>query len=928
VSVTGICYDVHSRITSLTWECTPAGNYGSPDGISAWTIDGMQLGLMHGSNVVTVVATNQAGLTASASVMLFLDDDVPYVVITNPTTAPVYATGHPNFVLSGYAGDIDTPLSRVEWHNRTSGLTGVCAGTYTWQVAGTALGLARGSNSVVITAVNTLGARGWAEIVIIYDDTTAPLLAITVPTNCPHLALNTTFLVQGTASDPDGVLTAVRWHCVPGGLAGLASGLEQWSVSAATLGLQPGTNYLTISAHNEAGLSATSACVIIYENELPYIQITSPTLNPTYLAGHTNFTLGGTAGDADTPLVRVTFTNTATGVHGEASGLHTWSVPAGALGLVRGANTIVASVENLYGVRAHDTIEIVWDDASPPAITITSPASAAVHITATNILGFGGTAADEQSGISRVTWHMTPSGATGVAHGTAAWHVPAGEAVLHIGTNVFTATAVNGVGETASAQLLVIYDPYPVTVRILEPVDAPEYVASNTAFAVSGEVSSLGGISHMSWSNHTQGTGGGLPASNAFSIVASALGLMRGTNLIAVYAGSVHGRTGMDTLLIILYDIQPPVVQIVYPPHGTLLHESPVVAAGTAYDEGGLSRVEVNGRVADGLAQWSCPVSLSPGFNTLTATAFDMPPSLMGSDSVVVLYGETNRNTLTVQIQQPSITNYWETSMAIANLSGIASGTLGVEQVLWINRSVTNSFGYADGNTSWAVAGVPLRDGSNDIMVLAYDRQGNWGADTILIVKQAGASNNAHIVLSSLRIKKNVTTSVGAGTALRDTFMLQGTVAEDIFNQFDVTGANPDALIITIRYRTVNQRAIVVSWNSTERRDRSFWNSHEWRVRGSRNAQTKQTAAPIQINPENEGRLTCQLKRVAGKKGRPTRITFKIRVIGQKLVGNAVDNTNRLLSDTPVDLWISFGDAHASTRIMFGAKWKGWQLED
>lgn len=925
-SVTGICHDAQTRITALQWSCEPSGARGVPVGISSWSIDGALLDLQHGSNVLTVVATNEAGLAASARLMLFLDDDLPYVVITNPTTAPVYQIGHPYFTLSGYANDIDTPLARVEWYNHTAGLTGVCSGTYAWQVAGTALGLARGSNVIEIAAFNNLGARGSAEILIVYEDATPPSIVITAPTNCPHLTLTTAFMIQGVASDPDGVLTSVRWQCQPGGLSGAASGLEQWSVAVAQAGLQAGTNVFAVFAHNEAGLSATATCVIIYEAVLPFIQITGPTVNPVYYTGHTNFTLNGIAGDDDTPLVRVTYTNTATGAHGTASGLETWTVPAGALGLVRGANVIIASVENTYGVQAHDSIEIQWDDVTPPGITITGPSSAAVHITTTNVVAFAGTASDPQSGITRVTWQVSPSGAGGVAAGTTGWEVPAGVAPLQIGSNLFTATAFNGVGDTATAAQIVIYDPLSVIVRILEPTEAPEYLATNVHFTMAGHVSSLGAITQLSWSNHTQGSGGALPPSNTFAIAATALGLARGTNVIAVYATSGHGLSGMDMLTIILEDRDPPRVRITFPHHGAFLHVTPVTAEGTAYDDGGLLRVELNGRVADGLAQWSCPVTLRPGFNTLTATAYDMPPSLTANDSIIVLYGEPNRNTLTVQIQQPSLSNRWETSSPTANLSGIASGPLGIEQVLWINRSVSNSLGYADGNTTWAVAGLPLQDGENDILIVAYDRLGNWGVDSILITKRPGASNNADIVFTSLRIKKNVTTSVGAGTALRDVFMLKGEIENDIFNQFNVTGPNPDALIITIRYRTVDQRAIVATWNSTERRDRTFWNSYEWRVRGAGKSQTKQTAKPIQINPENEGRLVCKLKRVAGKRGAPPKTTFQIRVMGQKLVGNAVDNTNRLLSDTPVDLWISFGNAHTSSRIMFGEKWVGRQL--
>ena len=69
----------------------------------------------------------------------------------------------------------------------------------------------------------------------------------------------------GTASDNVGV-TSVSWSNSRGG-SGSASGTTTWNVPA--IGLQTGTNVITVTAHDGAGNSGTDVLTVEYSAPAP-----------------------------------------------------------------------------------------------------------------------------------------------------------------------------------------------------------------------------------------------------------------------------------------------------------------------------------------------------------------------------------------------------------------------------------------------------------------------------------------------------------------------------------------------------------------------------------------------------------------------------------------------------------------------------------
>ena len=93
----------------------------------------------------------------------------------------------------------------------------------------------------------------------------------------------------------------------------------------------------------------------------------------------------------------------------------------------------------------------------PPAISITSPTTAATFSTNTATLALSGTASDDTS-VSSVAW-ANDRGGSGTATGTTSWSIAS--IALQTGNNVITVTATDSAGATASDTLTVTYTPLP-----------------------------------------------------------------------------------------------------------------------------------------------------------------------------------------------------------------------------------------------------------------------------------------------------------------------------------------------------------------------------------------------------------------------------------------------------------------------------------
>jgi len=284
-------------------------------------------------------------------------------------------------------------------------------------------------------------------------DTTLPIISIATPTTGASMtASSLNMSLGGTASDNVGV-TSVSWSNSRGG-TGSASGTTAWTVPS--IGLQAGTNVITVTARDSAGNLGTDVLTVTYsepDTSKPSVTISGPTAGTSYTASASPLTVSGTSSDN----IGVTQVNWSTdrGASGSASGTTNWT--AAGIALQSGSNIVTVTARDLAGNTSTAILTVTYTvaptDQTAPAISILGPTSGSSYSTASSVLTLGGSASDS-FGVTAVTW-TNDRGGSGFSSGTTSWSVPSVN--LASGTNVITVTAQDAAGNKASDVLTVTY---------------------------------------------------------------------------------------------------------------------------------------------------------------------------------------------------------------------------------------------------------------------------------------------------------------------------------------------------------------------------------------------------------------------------------------------------------------------------------------
>ena len=99
-----------------------------------------------------------------------------------------------------------------------------------------------------------------------------------------------------------------------------------------------------------------------------------------------------------------------------------------------------------------------------------------------------------------------------------------------------------------------------------------------------------------------------------------------------------------------------------------------------------------------------------------------------GSATLTVDYDTTPPS---VAITSPTTNSTYLTSSGTVALSGTASDSAGIAQILWSNSTGGN--GTCSGTTSWSATGIALTTGDNVITITATDSAGNTGSATLTV---------------------------------------------------------------------------------------------------------------------------------------------------------------------------------------------------
>jgi outer membrane protein assembly factor BamB len=180
----------------------------------------------------------------------------PSITITSPTTSGVWVTTSQPMSISGVASAAPgVGIVGVTWSNSTGG-SGVCSGTSAWSAG--SVPLQTGLNILTVTVTDATSNQATATLYVTYIG--PPLVGITYPSQSGVWSTTQNSLnILGTAvAAPGRAISTVTW--TNSEQSGVCSGTMSWSANAVPL--QSGANLITIAAEDDSGLIGTTGMIV------------------------------------------------------------------------------------------------------------------------------------------------------------------------------------------------------------------------------------------------------------------------------------------------------------------------------------------------------------------------------------------------------------------------------------------------------------------------------------------------------------------------------------------------------------------------------------------------------------------------------------------------------------------------------------------
>ena len=305
--------------------------------------------LSPGSNALTAVATDAAGNSASVSVAVTYtpaDTTPPTVSITTPTDG-AELTESPATVI-GTVSD-DRALADVTVNGIAALVTG---NSFSVDIA-----LTEGANTLTALATDAAGNTASSGVTVTYvpPDTAPPEISIGTPAD-GSVVTTDTVTVAGIITDASPI-DAVDVN-------GIAAVLSNGTFSALDIPLAQGSNTITVTATDAAGINGTATVEVIYSLP-PEVTITAPA-EADLVSGDLIDVIGTVDDDSATVVV-----------NGVAAPVASGQFTVTDLPLDEGYNTFTAVATNTDGVTGSDSVQ-VRRDTTQPMVTIEVPRDGAV----------------------------------------------------------------------------------------------------------------------------------------------------------------------------------------------------------------------------------------------------------------------------------------------------------------------------------------------------------------------------------------------------------------------------------------------------------------------------------------------------------------------------------------------------------------------
>jgi hypothetical protein len=390
-------------------------------------------------------------------------------------------------------------------------------------------------------------------------------------------------------------------------------------------------------------------------------------------------------------------------------------------------------------------------DVPPPFVDITTPNQTVPYETMT----FTVQGTNAPAVVGGMTWTNAANGAAGTLAAVSAWQIAS--VPLAVGDNAIVVRGTNILGVTAQ-------DVITITRAAALP---PAVDITNTAMAVSYDVTAaaIGGtknastIGRLAWINTLNNAQGSIVALSSWTIAGIPLAV--GANLIRVTGTNAMHVSASDTVTITRGDIGSgaPWTFIL----GGWCTATMMTINGTnnLHVVGGLRWVNLRNGAGGSLAAtsaWTIRTRyFEPGDNTVW---------VYGTNAL----GETSSDSITITAIGPPFVDITNNNATVANsISATAIGGTNNASVAgglrWTN-TLTAGHGAFAAAASWAVAGIGLDVGQNDIVVVGTNAAGDTALDTVTIVRAAAPYGPAavDIIESNFTVPYNVATVTITGT--------------------------------------------------------------------------------------------------------------------------------------------------------------------
>jgi cytochrome b involved in lipid metabolism len=476
VTLTGSGTDSDGSIASYAWTKVSGGaaTITSPSAASTSVT-----GLVQGSYSFKLTVTDNSGATSSSTVAVVVNiaaANVPPVAdagSNQSTQLPLDSV-----TLTGSGTDSDGTIASYAWTKVSGGaatitspsaastsVTGLVAGSYTFQLSVTDNSGASDTATVVVTvnaaAVNTPPtANAGAN------------QNITVPTSLVTLS--------GSGTDSDGTIASYFWTTVSGG----AAAIESPSASTTNVtGLVAGSYTFQLTVTDNQGATGTDSMIVTVNGSVP------TNLPPTANAGTpqtitlptSSVTLTGSGTDSDGSIASYAWTK----VSGGAATITSPSAASTSVtGLVAGSYTFQLSVTDNSGASDTATVVVTVNAAAvntPPTANAGTPQTITLPTSSVTLTGSG---TDSDGSIASYAWTKVSGGAATITSPSAASTSVTG---LVQGSYSFKLTVTDNSGATANATVAVTVNAAAATTYTTAQV-ATHNVSTNCWIIISSKI--------------------------------------------------------------------------------------------------------------------------------------------------------------------------------------------------------------------------------------------------------------------------------------------------------------------------------------------------------------------------------------------------------------------------------------------------------